>query len=264
MTDSLSPFSYDAKMRLAGIIYLHEITQPRMLGTSRKNLDMFTRLCGPEAIKNVILITTKWDELSSEGIGRLRESQLKGEHWRHMVDMGSRIHRFDGTQRSARRIVNYILAKQPIDAVQIQTELVQIGDLLAETEAGRTLRYTLQELLKMQKAMSTKMRGSSEGDPSMHEKALENEEKIRQTLKQIKELNIPLSRKITKFLGIVVGVIVSLSKSYHQLRVPAVKYSRGKHGHQFCTCSSCIFQLTYVLATVAFHQSSRCPCRNQS
>ncbi|KAG6887069.1 hypothetical protein C0992_000958 [Termitomyces sp. T32_za158] len=208
--------SYDARMRLAGIIYLHEITQPRMLGTSRKNLDMFTRLCGPEAIKNVILITTKWDELSSEGIGKLRESQLKGEHWKHMVEMGSRVHRFDGTQRLARRIVNYILAKQPIDAVQIQTELVQIGDLLAETEAGRTLRYTLQDLLKKQKAMSTKMRNSSEGDPSMHEKALalENEEKIRHTLKQIKELNIPLSRKITKFLGLVVGVIIFSSDSY--------------------------------------------------
>ncbi|KAG6884075.1 hypothetical protein C0993_001631 [Termitomyces sp. T159_Od127] len=196
--------SYDARMRLAGIIYLHEITQPRMLGTSRKNLDMFTRLCGPEAIRNVILVTTKWDELAGagEGVGRLREAQLKAEHWRHMIEMGSRVYRFDGTQRAARRVVNYVLARRPVDAVQIQTELVQVGEMLAETEAGRALRYTLQELLKMQKAMA----GRGEGDAAVRERALENEEKIRQTLKQIKELDIPLSRKITKFLGFVVRV----------------------------------------------------------
>ncbi|KAG6820499.1 hypothetical protein H0H93_016306 [Arthromyces matolae] len=195
--------SYDANMRLAGIIYLHEITQPRMLGTSRKNLDLFAKLCGPEAIRNVILITTKWSDLPRHDVGEARESQLKAEHWKHMVDMGSRIHRFDGKQRSARRIVNYILAKEPLDALQIQTELVNIGELLAETEAGRTLRFTLQELLKMQKVMSTNLRRGVEEDISMHEKVFENEEKIRVTLKQIKELNIPLSRKIIRFLGFV-------------------------------------------------------------
>ncbi|KAG6907316.1 hypothetical protein DXG01_009435 [Tephrocybe rancida] len=192
--------SYDAKMKLAGVIYLHEITQPRMLGTSRKNLDMFVRLCGPDAIKNVILATTKWDELPSNEMGEMRESQLKGEHWKHMVELGSRIHRFDCSQRSARRIVNYILAKDPLDAVQIQTELVQIGDILAETEAGRTLRFTLQELLKMQKHVSANLRSGQE-DPDMAEEAVKNEEKIRVTLKQIKELNVPLSRKITRLLG---------------------------------------------------------------
>ncbi|KAG6826662.1 hypothetical protein H0H92_014935 [Tricholoma furcatifolium] len=205
--------SYDAKMKLAGVIYLHEITQPRMLGTSRKNLDLFTRLCGPDAIKNVILATTKWGELPNIQTGELRESQLKSEHWRHMLDMGSRVHRFEGSQRSARRIVNYILSKEPLDAVQIQTELVQIGDILAETEAGRTLRFTLQELLKMQKAMTANFR-LTEGDSMMEEKALENEEKIRTTLKQIKELNIPLSRRITRFLGIAVCFVFgSLIKS---------------------------------------------------
>ncbi|KAG6833280.1 hypothetical protein H0H87_009455 [Tephrocybe sp. NHM501043] len=198
--------SYDANMKLAGVIYLHEITQPRMLGTSRKNLDLFARLCGPDAIKNVILATTKWDELPNDETGQLRESQLKGEHWKHMVELGSRVHRFEGSQRSARRIVNYILAKQPLDAVQIQTELVQIGNILAETEAGRTLRFTLQELLVMQKSMSANLR-HGDGDPLMEAKTRENEDKIRLTLKQIKELNIPLSRKITRFLGFTVSFI---------------------------------------------------------
>ncbi|KAG6852882.1 hypothetical protein C0991_008395 [Blastosporella zonata] len=191
--------SYDAKMKLAGVVYLHEITQPRMLGTSRKNLDLFAQLCGPDAIKNVILATTKWDELPNDGTGALRESQLKGEHWKHMLDMGSRVHRFDGAQRSARRIVNYILAKEPLDAVQIQRELVQIGDILAETDAGRTLRFTLQELLVMQKNVSANIRRGDE-DLTMEAKARETDEKILITLRQIKELNIPLSRRVMRFL----------------------------------------------------------------
>jgi len=193
--------SYDANMKLAGVIYLHEITQPRMLGTTRKNLDMFTKLCGQDAIKNVILVTTKWSEVMPD-IGKRRALQLRNEHWKFMTDLGSRIVSFDARQRTARRIANLILAQEAIDTFQIQHELVQINSILAETEAGRRLRYTLEELLKIQKSTASWLK-LEERDDDLDDKMAENEEKIRATLRQIKELNIPLSRKVMRFLGLV-------------------------------------------------------------
>lgn len=192
--------SYDANMKLAGVIYLHEITQPRMLGTARKNLDMFNKLCGAEATKNVILATTKWSDVTKE-VGERREKQLRDEHWKYMLDLGSSMNRFDSTQRSARRIVNTILAKDILDAFQIQRELGDIDNILAETEAGRTLRYTLKELLEQQKSMAAQLR-HEERSPDLQEKIAENEAKIRSNLAQIKALNIPLSRKVMRFLGL--------------------------------------------------------------
>ncbi|KAF8064965.1 P-loop containing nucleoside triphosphate hydrolase protein [Lyophyllum atratum] len=192
--------SYDANMKLAGVIYLHEITQPRMLGTARRNLDMFNKLCGAEATKQVILTTTKWSDVTKD-VGERREKQLKDNYWKHMLDLGSSMTRFDATQRSARRVINTILAKDVLDAVQIQQELGDIDRILAETEAGRTLRYTLKELLEIQKRVGAQLR-EDENSPELQKKITENEAEIRSSLNQIKALNIPPTRKVMRFLGL--------------------------------------------------------------
>ena len=44
-----------------------------MVGTPLKNLRMFEELCGKDALKNVILTTTMWDEVDEE-TGLARES----------------------------------------------------------------------------------------------------------------------------------------------------------------------------------------------
>jgi len=41
--------TYKHTVRLAGIIYLHRITDMRMAGSSLRNLTMFKKLCGDEA-----------------------------------------------------------------------------------------------------------------------------------------------------------------------------------------------------------------------
>jgi len=189
--------SYDADMKLAGIIYLHEITQSRMLGAARRNLDMFQKLCGKDATRNVILATTKWSEISPE-LGERREKQLRGEHWQDMLLLGSRMRRFESTQTSARYIIDDILARNAVDPTLIQFELVRIDKFLAETEAGRTLRYTLVELLEAQKKAAEQLL-KDDGDKTRNV-ILETDNKIRSLVGQIHGLSVPLSRKITSLL----------------------------------------------------------------
>src|SRR4051794_37978067 len=51
------------RCRLAGVIYLHRITDPRMGGSALKNLEMFQKLCGTGSLPSVILTTTMWGDL---------------------------------------------------------------------------------------------------------------------------------------------------------------------------------------------------------
>ena len=95
-------------MQVAGVIYLHGISQTRMQGTSRRNLAVFSRLCGDSALDKVILATTMWDVVR-EKEGAERELDLRGMFWKKMISQGSTMFRFTGTYESAWEIVHHIL-----------------------------------------------------------------------------------------------------------------------------------------------------------
>jgi RNA binding exosome subunit len=193
-------------MKLGGIIYLHDISQARMLGTTRKNFDMFRKLCGEQAERNVILGTTKWSEVLPE-VGKRREDELKGHYWNQMIASGSRVQRFQGTHESARKIVNMILdSVETTEHLQIQRELVELSRYIPETEAGKTLRYTLQQLLEMQRKMAEELEAQGPyDDPYVQGKFEENKKQIRNTLQQIKALKITIPRRIMTFFGLTVS-----------------------------------------------------------
>jgi len=187
--------SYNENMKLAGVIYLHEISQTRMLGTSRKNFVMFNRLSGDKAAKDVVLATTKWSHIVEE-VGKKREEQLTQTHWKKMVSLGSQIRRFDDSHQSAWDIVDVILRTGAIEALLIQDELVNLQKDIPATEAGCSLRNVLQELLKEQKEIAAQLKKESQSNEKLQERYNEAERRLRSTLDQIKELKVPLGRRI--------------------------------------------------------------------
>ncbi|KAH7925383.1 hypothetical protein BV22DRAFT_437890 [Leucogyrophana mollusca] len=190
--------SYDDDMRLAGVVYMHEISQTRMLGTSRKNFLMFNKLVGPEATRNVILATTKWTHITEEAGGR-REEQLVNTFWKEMVDSGSRTARFYGTKDSAWAIVNLIVEREALAALQIQRELVDLGKLIPETEAGNALRATLKSLVETHKKTISQLHsqeGPQGGDDELQQRLRETESQLRELLGQIQGLKVPLRERI--------------------------------------------------------------------
>ena len=100
-------------MKIAGIIYLHEISQPRF-ETSRASFLMFKKLCGDDRLKNVILATTKWSYID-ETVGLRREQQLSETYWKRMLVRGSRMARFMDTRESAWDIIDLVLDEDPVD-----------------------------------------------------------------------------------------------------------------------------------------------------
>ncbi|KAH8838557.1 hypothetical protein MCOR27_008381 [Pyricularia oryzae] len=133
--------SFRNKILLHGIIYLHRISDPRMQGSARKNLMMFKKLCGDDALKKVILATTMWDIVPTE-TAEARQAELVNtpEFWGYMVEKGSRICRHHNTIGSARKIIESLIQDRNTMVLELQNQMVNESRPLQDTAAGMELR----------------------------------------------------------------------------------------------------------------------------
>jgi hypothetical protein len=119
-----------------------------MQGSARKNLLMFKKLCGPAALKHVILATTMWERLNDESIGHKREQELiqTEEFWGWMKKQGSQVIRHQNTWESAMEVLGkFVMSHERPIPLQIQTEIVDGERTLDETGAGQELELALSE-----------------------------------------------------------------------------------------------------------------------
>ncbi len=178
------------------------MTAARLTGSARKNLDMFSVLCGDAVMSKTVLVTTKCDLVSSETLQR-READMRSIRWNTMTKSGAKVLRFHGDSESARNIIRNILQREMLledGNLQIQTELVDDRKRVPETKAGRELRYTLKQFYEMQKETERlEERFAERGDREVQEKLAATREKMLALQNQIQTLKISLSRK---FLGL--------------------------------------------------------------
>ncbi|KAH7925413.1 kinase-like protein [Leucogyrophana mollusca] len=125
--------TYRQGITLTGILLFHRISESRMRGTPVKNLAVFEELCGKDALQNVVLTTTMWDEVSIE-VGLEHEEQLKTQFWHPMISHGCRTARFESSSDSAWEIINQFDINNR-RAVKLQTEVVDEGKKFSETSA---------------------------------------------------------------------------------------------------------------------------------
>ncbi|KAI6125851.1 hypothetical protein EDD16DRAFT_1702963 [Pisolithus croceorrhizus] len=97
--------TYEESIKLRGVLYLHRISDLQVVGMPPMNYNMFKELCGRDNFKNVILVTTMWDDVTEE-VGLARERELHSDFWGAMIVLGSTTHRFEGTSESAWKIIN--------------------------------------------------------------------------------------------------------------------------------------------------------------
>ncbi|KAL2880203.1 hypothetical protein SGCOL_004590 [Colletotrichum sp. CLE4] len=185
--------SYKKKVLLRGILYFHRITDVRMTGSAKKNILMFKKLCGNNALQNVALVTSMWDQVLKEDGGR-REKQLieTPQYWGYMVSKGSITLRHDNTVASALAIVRH-LADGEGDPVKldVQDEMIDRQKLLDQTEAWQELEAAR---IEEHKKWETKQREN--------EKQLEKQlrEEMRQALRAKDEQSLKELREMKEEL----------------------------------------------------------------
>ncbi|KAF8420760.1 P-loop containing nucleoside triphosphate hydrolase protein [Boletus edulis BED1] len=144
--------SYKKDKLLSGILYLHRISDNRMAGTPLKNLRVFQKLCGNDALDKVYLTTTMWDEVVLyEGERRLEE--LKAEYWKALIQQGAQVVCCRNDNDSATDIIQRIVTQEQDatrKAVLLQREMADLHRELKETEAGQELYTHLEALVERQ------------------------------------------------------------------------------------------------------------------
>ncbi|KAJ8517858.1 hypothetical protein ONZ45_g5025 [Pleurotus djamor] len=203
--------TYKRHVKLAGILYFHRISDNRMAGTPLKNLHMFEKLCGKNALQNIVLTTTMWDEVDLD-VGIQRERELERNYWKTMLSHGSRSMRHLNTEESAWRIIDAIASAQNERyAVELQAELVDMGKELPETGAGKELYGKLQSLVARQQETLERLRASMKRqDNEIIVSALKEEYEglrvqLAATVKEMEFLKIPIRKRLRRFFTVPLG-----------------------------------------------------------
>jgi hypothetical protein len=171
-----------------------------MAGTPLRNLSMFDKLCGRDALRNVILATTMWSDVE-EQIALVREEDLRTQYWRSMIILGSRMARFGYTHESAWDIVNSFSGiRHPL---QIQVEMVDKGIELPYTAAGFTLFQWLGELItrfrRILDAIEARLRRNARsGDLEDTAAIVQEKSAVKRQLDQAKKQKQKLNRRKEK------------------------------------------------------------------
>lgn len=129
--------SYREGTRLSGIVYLHNITKTRLQGSAFQNIRMFRRLCGDDALKNVVLATSFWDQVdSSVGEDRERELIKSKDFWGPLVSKGSSVVRIAPDRATCLRVLEPMARNRKMTLL-VQRELVDEKKNLADTTVGK-------------------------------------------------------------------------------------------------------------------------------
>ncbi|KAI9566267.1 P-loop containing nucleoside triphosphate hydrolase protein [Boletus coccyginus] len=144
ITDYLSS-SYSKGAKLAGLIYMHRISDNKMGGPSRRNFHIFRNLCGDAGLQNVLLVTNMWSKVDhEEGQARERELASKEKFFKPALERGARMLRHDGSQASAHAILRHLVGREP-STLLVQDEMVNQEKDLAHTTAGADIMRELKE-----------------------------------------------------------------------------------------------------------------------
>ncbi len=151
-------------MYISGIIYLHKITDVRMTGAARRNLQMVQSICGDDFISRLTLVTTMWDSVRPS-VGKEREKQLQQKYWSALLEKGATYARYDGTTMSANNVVDKYLQDDD-EALEvkpsIEVDVVVEGLPLRSTAAGQMALESLRDKIRTTEKTVEEMKAAKE------------------------------------------------------------------------------------------------------
>ena len=187
--------------KLAGVLYFYRISDPRMGGISRKDFNMFRKLCGNTALRNVVIVTNMWGEVDPQiGIAREEELVRKDIFFGSVFNMGARMARHDNTFPSAKAIIHHILGNHALP-LRIQRELADEQKDISETSAGeeliRELNAKIRKHQEEMRILKEDMERAIEDRDEEMRRGLELEMKIMQ--KEIERFQIDSGRQASDY-----------------------------------------------------------------
>jgi len=181
---------YEKKVKLAGVIFVHRISDNRFTGVAQRNFKMFRELCGDTSLKNVVLVTNMWDTVTPD-VGESREMELTNKFFKPALDKGAQMVRHQNTEQSAHNIIRMIMKNRPV-VLQIQRELVDEKRNIINTAAGEAVNKELKEQIRKhqeerQVAQDQMVQASREKDERARQEMVEEIRRLREQVEKLKK-----------------------------------------------------------------------------
>lgn len=211
ISDWLNTEYQTTRPMLSAMLYFHRISDNRMAGTPLKNLRVFEKLCGKNAMSKVILVTTMWDEVDTE-VGDERLKELKDNYWKMMISRGSTTFECKDVRGSPMNLLQQIVRRKKEQelmgqdeegegGVQLQEEISNMKLELQETAAGQQLCSRLEELARKRMETLRRIRDETKGADQKTAEDLwreyaEVKAQLDSTLTQARQLRMTLRQRI--------------------------------------------------------------------
>jgi len=192
--------TYEKDILLSGLVYCHRISNTQMAATPIRHLRTFEKLCGKDALQNVILVTTMWDEVD-EITGNQEEEKMKTRYWNKMLEHKSTTGRFTGSRESALQLVQPLIdAANKRTSLLLQQEMVDMKQRLSATSAGRYLFTKAQNIVNKRQDVIQRIQAEMRrpvGDRTSLQPLQEEHQKLNQslasTIEEMRMLILPVA-----------------------------------------------------------------------
>jgi len=169
---------------------MHRISDRRFSGIAGRNFKIFRELCGETSLKNVVLATNMWGEVSHD-VGEARERELASNFLKPALDKDAQLVRHHNTKQSAHDVIRRIMNNHPV-VLQIQRELVDQRKDITKTAAGEAVDTKLAEEAKrheadLKKAQEDKARALRQKEEEAKRKMEEEKRKQEEQIRKAKE-----------------------------------------------------------------------------
>lgn len=154
---------YRQGIKLHGIIYLYRISDVRVSNAGVQDFLGLRKLCGDRAIRNIVILTTMWNQVNAEdGKRRAADLQFKDDFFRPALEDGVRLmHHTDGTVDLVHTIIKSIMRNQP-ETLAIQEELVDKNMDIDQTRIGKHVDRWIAERIEGYEAQEDELWDSAE------------------------------------------------------------------------------------------------------
>lgn len=186
---------YKMKKKLAGVLYLHDITKAKMGGVGIRNIRMLERLIGLDKFENCAIVTTKWQLVDLE-TAEARETSLRTDKdffgsmlqtERHGLDASLCRYSPKNKQR-ALEIIKPFLNNAFTAEISLQMVASDGPRLpLGKTEAGKLVAENVEELAQLQeengRLRSARKTLSKQFDESLYKEFKQKSKELRRKIR---------------------------------------------------------------------------------
>lgn len=189
---------------------MHRISDNRLSGSAKRNLQIFQRMHGQKALQNTVFLTSMWS--SPPAASEInREEELK-QHPCVLNNSMAVVARLElNTREEAERILRLFIGKSP-EALDIQVQMVEGGKLLHETDAAHAVDPQLVEELRAREAQikaETERRELMKLEVEQQERVLQQLKLKEKRQRHLAEMFNSVEQEVWRDRGVKIAIVCS-------------------------------------------------------